>query len=199
MSNAKEKTYKKIEKTLFLSKQEASSILTPAQVERKERWMFCISKKMDDPMISDKDLVNFLVSGGNGAFLPVQATTAYRDIAAISRLFGNIQLAAKNWYRYMIIEGAKEAYAIAKVNCDAKGMSAALDKIGKYTRSDKKDDDFDWDKMIPPSFEPTDDVSVLGDNIEIIENLEERRKELRRLFKSEKFVDDAKIIIDDSE
>ena len=81
----------------------------------------------------------------------------------------------------MIVEGAKEAFDIAKTKQDGKAMAAALDKIGKYTRADKDDDAFDFSKLTPPSFEPSDDVTLLGD-VEKIPNLEERRKTLRRLF-----------------
>jgi hypothetical protein len=195
--NAKEKTYEKIRQALFLPREDASRLLTPLQMERKERLMLCVSKKMENPMMSDKMLVDFLTAGCEGACRPVPQTTAYRDIAAITRLFGNIQLASKSWYRYMIVEGAKEAFQVAKNKDDAKGMAAALDKIGKYTRSDREDDKFDWEQLIPPSFEPSDDPSLLGSDVEKIENLEERRKELRRLFQSGKYVQDAQVIIDD--
>ena len=57
----------------------------------------------------------------------------------------------------MIIEGAKKAFDIAKTNEDAKGMAAALDKIGKYTMADKPDNDFDWQQMIPLDIEPSAD------------------------------------------
>ena len=65
---------------------------------------------------------------------------------------------------------------------DAKGAAAALDKIGKYTRADKDDNKLDYSQMIPPSFEPSDDVTLL-EGLEEIENLEEKREELRTLFK----------------
>lgn len=196
--SAKQEAIKKIEKVLFLSDREASEVLTPTQLERKKRLMICVSKKMDNPMISDKELVDFMTAGCDGACSMVTISTAYRDVAALTRIFGNIQLAAKSWYRYMIVEGAKEAFKISKEMKDGKGMAAALDKIGKYTRADKEDDAFDWERMIPPSFEPTDDVSVLGDDLEKIPNVEERRKELRQLF-NKRNVKDAEIIDEQAE
>jgi hypothetical protein len=199
MDNAKKRAYQKIEEALFLSKDDASRLLSTSQVERKQRWMLCVSKRMENPLISDRELVEFLTTGGDGAFLNVKTATAYRDVAAMTKIFGNIQLASKAWYRYMIVEGAKEAYAIAKAKGDAKGMAAALDKIGKYTRTDKADDYFDPDKMYPPNFEPSDDPSVIGADVELIENPDERRRELRELFHSKKYAEDAKLIIDDSE
>jgi hypothetical protein len=104
-------------------------------------------------------------------------------MAEVKKRTGNIQKAAKNVYRYMIIEGANKASDIAKKANEANGMAAALDKIGKYTMADKPDNDFDWSQIIPPDFEPSADPDIL-ENIEPIDNVDERRKELRALFKS---------------
>ena len=84
----------------------------------------------------------------------------------------------------MIIEGAKKAFDIAKTNKDAKGMAAALDKIGKYTMADKPDNDFDWSQMVPIDMKPAADADLL-ENVEPIENVDERRKKLRELFKTD--------------
>ncbi|WP_373802153.1 hypothetical protein [Bacteroides heparinolyticus] len=176
-------TYDRIEQNLFKDKVDASLILTPREMEIRERMMLCVSKRMSDPLVEDSDLVNFLMHGCGGQATPVSQSQAYRDIGMINRLVGNVQMAAKQWYRYMIVEGAKKAYSVAIDKGDAKGAAAALDKIGKYTRCDKEDDRFNYDKMIPPSFEPSDDITLL-EGIEPIENLEERRKELRRLAKN---------------
>lgn len=179
-----EDPFKKIESALYLKDSEAEQMLTPYENERRKRWVFCISQKMEDPLLPDKKLVEMLEAGFAGQFSPVAKSTAYRDLAAVNKLVGNIQLAAKNWYRYMIIEGAKKAYEIAKTNNDGKGMSAALDKIGKYTMSDKPDNDFDWSQMIPLDIEPAADPDLL-ENVEKIDNIEQRRRELRALFKAD--------------
>ena len=178
----KEELFKKIEETLYLKDSEAFEKLTPYENERRKRWMYCINQKMEDPLISDKILVDSLEVGFTGLFSPVSKSTAYRDLAAVQKIIGNIQLAAKNWYRYMIIEGAKKAFDMAYNNKDAKGMAAALDKIGKYTMSDKPDNDFDWSQMIPLEIEPSADPDLL-ETIEPIGDIDARRRELRALFK----------------
>ena len=181
MANAKDSAFKKLENNLFKSSVEVAALLSPAELERKKRTMLCVSKKIEDPLISDADLVTFLEAGGEGAFKPVSKTTAYRDIATVGRICGNIKLASKAWYRYMIIEGAKKGYAIAVNMNDAKGVAANLDKIGKYTMADKEDNDFDFDSMTPPSWEPTDKVGVLGE--EFTEISEQERNDFRALFR----------------
>lgn len=180
----KEDAFKKIESVLYLKDSEAAEQLTPFENERRKRWLYCISQRMDDPLIPDKTLVDRLTTGFAGLFSPVGQSTAYRDLAAVQKITGNIQLSAKNWYRYMIIEGAKKAFDIAKNANDGKGMAAALDKIGKYTMADKPDNDFDWSQIVPPDFEPSADPDIL-ENIEPIENVDARRKQLRALFKSD--------------
>ena len=175
--------YEAVERHLFHSRAEAAA-LTPRQQEVKGRLMLCVSKLLDKPMTPDADLVAFLMGGCGGACAPVSRSQAYRDVAAVSRLVGNIRLSSKAWYRYMIVEGAKSGYEMARKAGDAKGMAANLDKIGKYTRADKEDDDFDWRDMLPPSWEPTDDVTVL-EGMEPMPDLEERRAALRRIWKKD--------------
>lgn len=178
----KETTYDRIERALYKDPDD-STYLTAREQEIKKRMMLCVAKKMDSPLIEDADIVSYLMHGCGGNATPVSQSQAYRDVAMMNRLVGNIQLAAKSWYRYMIVEGAKKAYQLAIDNGDAKGAAANLDKIGKYTMADKEDNRFDYDKMIPPSFEPSDDATLI-EGIEPIENLEERRRELRRLARN---------------
>jgi hypothetical protein len=178
----KDPTYERIERALFKDKDEATTLLSHKEMEIKQRMMLCVSKKMEEPLIPDTELVNFLVHGCGGNTEPVSQSQAYRDIGMINRLVGNIQLAAKAWYRYMIVEGGKKAFNMAMDKEDAKGAAAALDKIGKYTRSDKEDEKFDYSQLVPPSFEPSDDVTLL-EGLEPIENLEEERIKMRSMFK----------------
>lgn len=179
----KETTYDRIERSLYKDKEEVTAMLKPCELEIRQRMMLCVSMKMESPLIEDSRLVEFLMHGCGGNATPVSQSQAYRDVAMVNRLTGNIQLAAKSWYRYMIVEGGKRAFQLAIDNNDAKGAAAALDKIGKYTRADKEDDSFDYSQLVPPSFEPSDDVTIL-EGIEPIDNLEQKRDEFRNQFKS---------------
>lgn len=179
----KDLTYDRIERSLYKDRDDSTTILSAQEMEIKTRMMLCVSKKMDDPLIEDTEIVNFLMHGCGGQANPVSQSQAYRDISMINRLVGNIKLAAKSWYRYMIVEGGKKAFQLAIDNGDAKGAAAALDKIGKYTRADKEDDSFDYSQLIPPSFEPSDDVTLL-EGIEPMDDLETYRQNFRSNFKS---------------
>lgn len=186
-----QKSYDKIEAVLFKPRSEASGQLTPMELAKKERWMLCVSKLLDNPLTEDRELVVFLMEGCGGTCEKVSQATAYRDVAAIKRLVGNIQLSSKNWYRHMIIEAAKRGIAIAEKEKDAKGIAANIDKIGKYTRADKEDEDNDRTGWQPPVFEPTDDVTLLGDNFKPIPDLERERAAFRALFKRTADVQDV--------
>lgn len=179
----KDLTYDRIERSLYKDRDDSTTILSAQEMEIKTRMMLCVSKKMESPLIEDTEIVNFLMHGCGGNATPISQSQAYRDIGMLNRLVGNIQLAAKSWYRYMIVEGGKKAFQLAIDNNDAKGAAAALDKIGKYTRSDKEDDSFDYSQLIPPSFEPSDDVTLL-EGIEPIDDLENYRQNFRSNFKS---------------
>lgn len=186
-----QKSYDKIEAVLFKPRSEAAQQLTPMELAKKERWMLCVSKLLDNPLTEDRELVVFLMEGCGGTCDKVSQATAYRDVAAIKRLVGNIQLSSKNWYRHMIIEAAKRGIAIAEMKNDAKGIAANIDKIGKYTRADKEDEDNDRTGWQPPVFEPTDDVTLLGDNFKPIPDLERERDAFRALFKRTADVQDV--------
>jgi len=174
--------YEKIEKHLFQDEKDAENFLTPREMEIKKRLMLCVSQKLKTPLMPDANLVTFLLNGCGGECDTISKSQAYNDISGLNKIIGSVQLPAKSWIRFMIIEGAKEGFEIAKTDRDAKGMAACLDKIGKYTRADKEDDDMDYSQMIPPGFEPTDDVTVL-DGLEKIDNLEYERQIFRSMFK----------------
>lgn len=189
-----ESTYTRIERSLFKDKDEATRTLSVRELEIKTRMMLCVSRLVETPTLEDTQLVNFLMHGCAGQAEPVSRSQAYRDLAMVRRLAGNIQLAAKSWYRYLIVEGAKRAYNMAMEKEDAKGAAAALDKIGKYTLCDKEDTAFDYSQMLPPNFEPSDDVTLL-EGVEPVDDLEARRKQLRNYFKGE--AEEAQIMKND--
>ena len=172
-------------------------VLTSEQRQSQLRWRYILSKKLNEPLYRNNKLVEELMSGAEGAFTGVAQSTAYNDINVVQSVLGNIQNASKEFLRYTIIEGAKEAYEIAKKLEDAQGMTSALNIMGKYTRADKDDDRFDFSNMLPPVFEPTDDLSVV-EGLQPIDNLEEKRRALRALH-SGKLSDIADVESEDVE
>lgn len=85
MNNAKDKAYKKIEQNLFKPQSEAAKDLTPFQLERRNRWIYCISQKMENPMISDRLLLENLMQGIEGMFKAVPISIAYQDLGTVKK------------------------------------------------------------------------------------------------------------------
>ena len=189
-----DRTFLKIAKSLYKSPAECTN-LTPREMGIKDRMMLCVTKLLDDPMLPDTDIIEFLKGGCGGVLPKLSKSQAYRDLAMLKRLLGDIKMANKEWYRYMVVEGAKKAYNMAMDVGDAKGAAACVDKIGKYTRCDKVDENFDFSEMTPPSFEPVDDVTIL-EGMEVIPDLEAKRKELRAFFRG-RAVEEAKVVTED--
>ncbi len=189
-------TKDKIYLHLFKSDEEAGKHLTAHEMEIKRRWMAVYSKWLDDPFLSVRDMVHFIMAGGDGAFKKVDRSAAYNDVEIVQGLLGNMKNATKSWIRHLVYESSMQALKWAQQAQDAKSVAVINDKLIKAFNLDKDDiDPMDWDKMIPPNFEPTDDVTVL--NIDPIDNIEERRRELRKRFGIKTDIIDAEIIQED--
>lgn len=183
MPKKEQDTFEKIQKYMFEPDEKAALYLTDKELEMKHRCMAVYSLMLQNPLISDNEIRTFLMNGCQGPMRPVSEVQANRYLYAVKSMMGNIRMSAKVWYQHMVVEGCKEAYAIALSSRDVIGMIAALDKIGKYMKLDKEElDPIDYEKVIAPSFEPVADVSILG-NIKTIENLDDYRRKLRARFK----------------
>jgi hypothetical protein len=169
----------KIAHNLFSSHAEAEINLTVDELEIKKRYMAVITKLLTDPLIPDKQIVNFLKNTFN-----IEKTQAYKDIGAIKSILGNIKNAGKEWSRYMVIEGLKNCIQKARTSGKIEAEIIALDKLGKYTKLDKEDEELmPWESLIPPDFEMTDDISILDESLSI-KDVDNKRDKLRAKYNS---------------
>lgn len=158
------------------------SDLTTNEYNQLIRYRDAFTQSLDNPLIRDTELRDYLMNKYR-----ISESQAYRDLANIRILLGNVRNASKEWIRYIVIEGLKDVAARAKLAGKLKEETLALDKLGKYNRLDKEDmEELPFDKVIPIDWEVTIDVSVLG--VEPIENLD---AEIDRLYK--KYMDDIEI------
>ena len=166
----------KIYKSLFSDPEDKSIILSADQSVIRVRYLSGAVFIRSNPHLTNRDYVNFLRNT-----FGVSERTAYSDINHIKRYLGEQEDFHKEWLRYMVVEMLKDSYKLAKRKKDPKGMALAADKIGKYTKLDKDDPiDIPWENLIPPSFEPSPDISVLGFKPD--PNIDQRRIALRRKF-----------------
>lgn len=177
-------SHTKVKKYLFADNHECAGVLSSREMGLKQRAMLCVTKLMDKPTTPDSEIVEYLMGGCDGTCACVGRSQAYRDLAFIRSIVGNIQLASKAWLRYTIQQGALSVYKSAYEGNDYRSAAAALNVLGRYTRCDKEDDSMDWSEMLPPSFEPSDDITLVEGLEPIpVQELESRRKKLRSLFK----------------
>lgn len=165
-----------------LFKDAKESDLTKREYQQLIRYRDAFTQSLDNPLMRDTELRDYLMSNYN-----ISESQAYRDLANMRILLGNVRNAAKEWIRYMVIEGLKKQYNKADTANKTKEAIMALDKLGKYNRLDKDDvDELPFDKVIPVDWETTTDISVLG-----VKPLENKEEEIKRIFL--KYADDIEI------
>lgn len=93
----------------------------------------------------------------------VSRQTSYEDLRLIKSLLGELSKTTKDFHRYRFLQYIEQTFEVAKRRNDAKAMAAASAAYGKFTRLDKEDaQEMGYDKIIPQSFEITDNPEVLG-------------------------------------
>jgi len=152
-------TFDKIQKYLFIEKSISKNYLTEEELAILDRYAMTFVYWYNNPALTDKQIQNYLMRT-----FGLSPYVAINDTPYIKALLGNVKTASKEYHRYIVVEMCKEAYQLAKNRNppDVKGMVMAADKLGKYTRVDQDDiDSLPWEKLIPPNFEPTDNLAVL--------------------------------------
>lgn len=170
-------TFDKILSNLF--GHDTKMVLTDKEQEIFLRYRAGFSTWLEDPTITDKQMVAFLMNT-----FGIAKQTAYLDVSNIKRLLGNIQNASKEFHRYTVIKMLKEAFLVARHKHNPVAMAMAADKLAKATQLDKIDMEApDWNTMIPPAFEPSSDVRLIG--LKPMSDLQERIKRLKQKYISD--------------
>jgi hypothetical protein len=183
MPNIKNGPIDKIKRNLFLATEDIKEHFTSAEHQRRKRIQLCITKKLDNPIITDKEIIDYMFGGCDGTCKNISSSQAYRDLLVVNQITGNIRLAAKDYERYMVVETAKAEIAKFRGK-DGKAVAALLKVIIMARGLDKEDNEIVFDKLIPPNFEPTPDASILGDQFRRIQDPDRRREQLRAIFNS---------------
>ncbi len=106
---------------------------------------------------------------------------AYRDLANIKAMMGNVRQASREWHQYTFNEMIKRAYQDA---LEKENIPAAIQAASAYARFNQLDkpeaQTVDWGQLVPQSFEPTMDVAALG--LEGVGDVEALREKLAKEF-----------------
>lgn len=161
---------------LAFFEQKSEEIFLPAELTRVIRLRALFSYQLENPWTPKVKLIEWMMNE-NG----IEKSQAYADAQLIESLLGNIRNANKTWIKYVVTQSALEAAQMAKDSKDLKGLTKALDILGKYNGLDKPDEfEFDDEKMYI-NFEPTDDIRVLSPNLNPISAAEKLRVKERLL------------------
>lgn len=151
-----------------------SGKLTLKQEEQLRRYEAAFTIWQNKPWMPDKQIRNYLMKTYG-----LSQSQAYNDIKNLQLLFGKIQNASKEWYRFMANELIKDAIAsleeaydeesgkaipLSKIDI-ARAMTkiAAAEAFSKINRLNKIDaDPYDYSQIVPQNFEPTNDPAEAG-------------------------------------
>lgn len=170
----------KIEKYLFDPDTKPDSIVFSQKDEEiRKRYIALYTLQLEKPHLTDKQLVKFLM----GPPFKIEKSQAYRDVFNVKYLLGNINNASKEFDRYTLIQGQREAFQMARAQKNPDAMSRAYAVLGKYTKLDQEEIDLiKWLDIPDPDFEPTMDVSVISEKL-TLPNVKELRLKLRAKYK----------------
>lgn len=188
--------FDRIQMAMFNEKAALRKPLTQKEEEIKQRYEAGFAFWLNNPHLDKTQVARFIRNK-----FDIQRSSSFDDVKAIEIMLANVKTASKEWLRHMVIEMCRKAYNMALAKSDPKGMVLAADKIGRYAKLDQDEiESLPWEKLIPPNFEPSPDVSILG--IETEGNTQKRIDKLRKKYLakySPQSFADAKIIEEDDD
>ncbi len=150
--------------------------VSPRAQQVKTIYEDVFTKTLENPALTDAQLVAYLQEQYGRS-----ARQAWRDVAAIKAVQGNVARAQRAWHEYTALEMIKQSFALARDREDVSGMVAAANAYVRATRLDKPEvQEVDWGQIVPIAFEPTADVRVLG--LEKIDDPDAVKQRLARKF-----------------
>lgn len=172
---SKKQTYEICVQHLFDDKNRLNH-LSPQMLDRLLRIRSAYTLMVEFPSKADREIVAHLMS-----FSGVEKSQAYEDLRIIRDLLGSINKQSKDWHRFRFNQRIDKAYELAEQRNNPEAMVNAMKAYGKYNQLDREDPDrLPWDQIIPQSFEPTEDPSVIG--IKPIANFKQKQVSMMKKY-----------------
>lgn len=150
--------YDKLHMHLFEGKSIAESYFDNDELEVKKRVEAGFMQMLDNPTLSEKQIRSFLVNT-----FGITERTAFRDLILIRTIYGNVKDKNREYYRHRVNAILERAIELAEDTKDPYALIAAAKELTRANKLDKDEIvDVPWEQIIPPSFEPTNDIEVLG-------------------------------------
>lgn len=162
--------------------------VNPKILERLHRLRGLYAYWLQFPTKFDQEIVQYDMS-----MFKVGRAQAYDDLHLVQLLLGNIQQAGKEFMRWKINKDLEEDLKKARRTGDFRSVAAIEKNRILNNRTDKDDEpEFEFDKIVPQNFEPTDDPSVIG--IERVPDLRSRIKKLITKYSKDTMIEDAEYV-----
>lgn len=132
--------------------------VNPIILERLHRLRGLYAYWLRFPTKFDNEIVEY-----NMAMFKVGRAQAYDDLHLVQVLLGNIQQSGKEFMRWKINKDLEADLKRARTAGDWRSVAAIEKNRILNNRTDKDDDpEFEFEKIVPQNFEPTDDPTVIG-------------------------------------
>lgn len=144
---------------LFSSKKEMDDARLPENVQQHIlRLRAVYTYWLQKPQLTDRAVVSFMQET-----YKIGHAVAYEDLRLIKICLGNLNQCTTDYFRWVFLSRAEEAFQMARDNNDPKAFAAALATFGKYTRLDQADGNVpDYSQIVPQQFTITSDPEAAG-------------------------------------
>lgn len=150
--------------------------LAPQVRDRLLRIRSAYTLMNEYPSKADREIIQHIMSISG-----VERSAAYEDLRIIKDLLGSINRQSKDWHRFKFNNQIQKAYDRADLKNDPDSMVKAMNVYAKYNQLDKEDAErIPWEDLIPQTFEPTEDPTVLG--IKPIANIRDKIAAMKKKY-----------------
>ncbi len=154
-------------------------------VERLRRIRGLYAHWLQFPTKFGKDIVQFEIE-----MFKVSQSQAYEDLALVQVLLGNFQQATKDFMRWKINQDLERDLQQAREAGDWRSVAAIEKNRILNNRTDKEDElVLEFEKIVPQTFVPTDDPTVLG--IKKTPDLRKRIRDMEMKYIKQSATEDA--------
>lgn len=161
---------------MFSEPNRAGFPLTEAEKQIKARIERIFTMWIDNTTWSDVQVKNWVMKTFDRTDFEARG-----DVHMTKFLLGSVKNASRQFHQYRLNEMVLKIYRKAEEQNDLANMNAAARTYAQYNRLDKDEpEDAPFDKIVPPDWDFTTDVSVLG--LKPIANVMELKEKIRAKY-----------------
>ena len=176
MNRTLEDKINRIKQHMFKDPKKPGFELTPHEQELKQQVERTFTIWIDKPWQAESELRNWAMHT-----FEMTDREARLLIHITKLLLGNVKSASREWHQHTFNEMVLKTFRMAEERKDLTAMNSASRNYGQFNRLDKElHESLPYDQIIPPDYDFTTDVSVLG--LEPIQDVEALKKKIREAY-----------------